>query len=286
MKCNLCGEENHRFVFEKRGCRYLRCNACGLLFVEHTLSEEAIRERYDESYFTNYNRIKYGYENYMGHRHLYMDLFIRRMEELEKHRRPGRLLDVGCAAGILMDVARLRGWEVQGVDVSPYASEIARNYYNLDVFTGTLKEAAFAAERFDVIVMHDLIEHVPDPAGLLAEANRILKNEGLLVVNTPNATGFMAKTLGRRWFHYKPQTHLTYFSPATLGAMLDKTGFRMKKTSVAGRVINMEYLMGRMIHDAPLPAKILGIFFCGGPLSKPTFTFWSGEFEAYAEKKD
>ncbi|MFH1539513.1 MAG: class I SAM-dependent methyltransferase [bacterium] len=259
---------------------------CGLLFVEHAHPAEEIRKKYDERYFTNYNRIKYGYENYMGHRHLYMDLFIRRMEELEKHRKPGRLLDVGCAAGILMDVARLRGWEVQGVDVSPYASEIARKYYNLDVFTGTLKEAVFDDERFDVIVMHDLIEHVPDPAGLLVEANRILKNEGLLVINTPNAAGFMAKILGKRWFHYKPQTHLTCFSPVTLGAMLDKTGFRMTKTLAAGRVINMEYLMGRLTYDAPLPAKILRIFFYGGPLSKSTFAFWSGEFEAYAEKKD
>ncbi|MEW5947007.1 MAG: class I SAM-dependent methyltransferase [bacterium] len=286
MKCSLCGGENPKTFLVKRGIPILRCTACGLMFVDAPREIKEIANLYAEDYFSNYNRLGYGYENYMGHRHLYFDLFTRRIEELEKHRKGGRLLDVGCATGVFMDVARFRGWEVHGVDVSPFASGVARNYYNLDVFTGVLEESGFPAGWFDVVFMHDVIEHVPDPPSLLTEARRVLTDDGLLVINTPNAAGLLARTLGKRWFHYKPQEHLFYFTPATLTAMLDKAGFRTIRTDATGRVINMEYLIGRLSSDAPALAKILGFLFRGRPFSKSTFTFWTGEFQAFAEKKN
>lgn len=286
MKCNLCGGENNRLLFEKNSGRLLQCNGCGLKFVENPPDREEARALYGKDYFSAYRQNKYGYEDYLAHKYLYLDMFLRRLEVIEKYKRGGRLLDVGCATGVLIDVARFRGWEVQGVDISPYASEIARKYYNLDVFTGTLEEAGYEDARFDLIYMHDLIEHVPDPMSLVKEARRILKPDGLLAINTPNAGGFLARVLGKRWFHYKLQTHVALFSPKTLGALLDRAGFRVLNTVVTSRVINLEYLVERMKYDMPPAAALLGFFSRGGAISKITFPFWSGEFEAYAVKKD
>jgi len=285
LKCNLCGSDNNTVALSKRGYNVLRCNDCGFKFSNCMPSREDLDEIYGKGYFTNYNQNKYGYEDYNKHKHLYIDLFVRKIEEIEKMKSRGSLLDVGCATGVMLDVARLRGWDVRGVDLSAYASGIAREYYNLDVFTGTLHEAAFDDRSFDVVFMYDVIEHLTDPRSLLEEAARVLKDDGLLVINTPNVEGFLAKLLHSKWFHYKLQTHLAYFSPETLGTMLDSVGMEQICTSVSGRVVNMEYIVGRLSYDLPWLAKIMKVFFNGGAFSKNTFSFYSGEFQSFAVKK-
>ena len=98
----------------------------------------------------------------------------------------GRLLDVGCGNGRFLAQMRGLGWEVVGVEPDPEAARIAKERFGLEVFQDTLEEAKFPNDSFDAITMNHVIEHVPDPVGLLAESRRILKPGGKLVVVTPN----------------------------------------------------------------------------------------------------
>jgi 2-polyprenyl-3-methyl-5-hydroxy-6-metoxy-1,4-benzoquinol methylase len=137
----------------------------------------------------------------------------------------GTLVDVGCATGAYLAELRELGWNVLGVEPSPDAAEAARGTA-LDVRTGTLEEAAMPGGSADVVVMRMVLEHVRDPRRTLAEARRILKPGGRLMVSVPNAGSLETQLFGRHWFAWDLPRHLSHFTPRSLTAMLREAGFQ------------------------------------------------------------
>ncbi len=156
------------------------------------------------------------------------------MTSFEKLAKPGRLLEVGCGPGWLLDAARKRGWEVQGVELSADAAAHAKSL-GLDVFHGDLVSANLPAEWFDVVYMGDVLEHVPDCRDALAEVARLLKPRGWLSLRGPITTNSLARRLGL-WLYgaaqrdivlREPPYHLWEFTPAALRRLLEVVGFQV-----------------------------------------------------------
>ena len=149
------------------------------------------------------------------------------------HGRPGgRLLELGCAAGALLEAARDRGWSVQGVEYSAAAAaEAAR--HDIPVSVGGLEDARLPAASFDVAFAGDVLEHVPDPAAVLEGLARVLVPGGGLVVRGPMATHSIARTLGlvttaalgRTRRLREPPYHLWEFTPGPLRRLVTRAGF-------------------------------------------------------------
>jgi len=152
---------------------------------------------------------------------------IKEIEKLFPHK--GKLLDLGCAGGLFLDVARDSGWDVQGIEPSKWGKDIATRYLNLDVIQGTLQTVRPTKIPFDVVTFFDVIEHLQDPLTELQRIKSVLKENGLLVVTTPNIESFVAKALGISWSMITLPEHLFYFSPETLSKMLKKSGFKVEK---------------------------------------------------------
>jgi SAM-dependent methyltransferase len=112
-----------------------------------------------------------------------------------RHFRPpvGRVLDVGCATGTFLEVARSRGFEGLGVELSPESLAWCRSR-GLPVVPGPVEQAGLPQRRFDIIHLGDVLEHLPDPAVTLRFLRGLLRDQGLIVISTPNfaslATGF------------------------------------------------------------------------------------------------
>ncbi len=149
----------------------------------------------------------------------------------------GRLLEVGCGAGAMLDTMTSRGWQVVGVDFDGRAVETARSK-GRTVYQGGVKEQNFSAESFDAIVMNHVIEHVHDPRGLIDECRRILKYGGSLVVITPNPIGRLHRFYGKDWRGLEPPRHLHLFSVMSLSRLASTAGF----SDVKGRTT---------VHGAP-----------------------------------
>jgi SAM-dependent methyltransferase len=159
---------------------------------------------------------------------------------------PGRLLELGCASGVVLEAARERGWSVQGVEYSAdAAAEAAR--YGIAVAVGGLAEAKLPDLAFDVAFAGDVLEHVPDPALVLAELSRVIAPGGALVVRGPMATHSLARglgllvtgALGRTRFLDEPPYHLWEFTPGPLRRLVEAAGFgvesfRQAKTPASG----------------------------------------------------
>ncbi|HEX8807083.1 MAG TPA: class I SAM-dependent methyltransferase [Candidatus Aquilonibacter sp.] len=156
----------------------------------------------------------------------------RRLRHLHKHKRAGRLLEIGCAAGTFLRQARDAGWDVCGIEVSADSAEIARRKFGINVATGTLERGAFAPRSFDAVVLWNVVEHLDDPVLVLALVKEVLKDDGVLVIETPNIDGLFPRLSygvssdGRFWRHPQPPTHLFEFSKKSLQHVLEAAGMR------------------------------------------------------------
>jgi 2-polyprenyl-3-methyl-5-hydroxy-6-metoxy-1,4-benzoquinol methylase len=164
----------------------------------------------------------------------------------------GRILDIGCATGYFLDAARERGWDVYGVDLSEYSSGIARSKLGDDrIFTGTVEEAGFEDDFFDVVVMTDVLEHVTDVRSFTTEVARILKTGGLTAITTPNPRSVSCRLMGTHWPHYKLE-HLLYFSPQALSLVLEPLGFTRLQLAAAAKTLTFAYL-SLQLRTYPIP---------------------------------
>jgi 2-polyprenyl-3-methyl-5-hydroxy-6-metoxy-1,4-benzoquinol methylase len=140
----------------------------------------------------------------------------------------GRILDIGCGNGSFLAKMRALGWECYGVEPDPNSARIAKEFYGLEVFQGTLEQAKFSNGYFDAITMNHVIEHVSDPIKTLIECWRILKTGGKLVVITPNIKSLGRLVFGKQWVHWDPPRHLFLFSPKSLCISIKQAGFKVQ----------------------------------------------------------
>jgi len=152
----------------------------------------------------------------------------------------GNFLDIGTHCGFFLRRARDRGWDLYGVEPSPTNSALATEKFGLNVITGYLDEAKFPNRFFDVVTMLDVIEHVTDPLNLLGEIHRILKDDGVLIIKTPNGEYNLLKyrifTKALRMYRYDAfdiREHIIHYSQGTIAALLQKADFRVEQCQVA-----------------------------------------------------
>jgi 2-polyprenyl-3-methyl-5-hydroxy-6-metoxy-1,4-benzoquinol methylase len=148
-----------------------------------------------------------------------------RFEGLPVYVAGGKILDVGCGNGNYLYSLRELGWETYGVEMDEQVCHYVREVLGLTVFQGTLEEAHLPNNLFDVVTMRHVLEHLPDPSRSLAEVYRLLRAGGSVLIETPNIESVQARFFRARWFHLDIPRHLYHFTPATLPALLQKTGF-------------------------------------------------------------
>jgi SAM-dependent methyltransferase len=147
----------------------------------------------------------------------------RRLLELIAEQVPaGRLLDVGCGPGLLLDEARAAGYGVVGVELSREAAQHAHDALGLEVHEVALEDFDDAG-GFDVVVLADVIEHVDDPVGAIARCADLLRPGGVVCVVTPDPSSATARLAGRRWWGYLP-AHTCLLPRRTLRELLIGAG--------------------------------------------------------------
>ncbi len=264
--CNLCGGTATLPLREASLQHLVRCPACGLVRVREMPTHDTVQKIYGEDYYRNANSHVVGYENYEADMPNILKTAQRRLRLIERYRpAPGRLLDVGCALGFFLEAARQRGWDATGIDVSAYAVAAAKKRLGSNVLCGQIQEMRFAEASFDVVTMWDVIEHTTNPLQQLQECHRVLKDEGLLVLCTPDIGSCVAKATGERWMGFKlADEHLYYFSRDTAQKMLNKAGFDPLQVFYIGKYVTLEFFFKRLALYAPCLAAVLGrlVTFC------------------------
>jgi len=146
------------------------------------------------------------------------------MRHLPKGNSRKWLLDLGCGNGEFLLRARSAGWEVVGADPDAKAVEAARGH-GLEVRLGGVEALDPSVERFDVITLAHVIEHVHHPGEVLEACYRLLKPGGYLWLETPNITSEGHEVFGRNWRGLEPPRHLVLFTAESLRQALSRAGF-------------------------------------------------------------
>jgi 2-polyprenyl-3-methyl-5-hydroxy-6-metoxy-1,4-benzoquinol methylase len=213
-----------------------QCSDCGFVYTNPRLSAKMLETYYSKMYLLEGLDVPKSLKEFLGDRH--KEIWFSKERDLGLvlgAKSEGRLLDIGCASGTLLWMAKNKGFKVKGVEVGRKPAEFAKNELGLDVFCGQAEEACFQDREFDVVTMIHSLEHVPDPRRVLKEIHRILRDDGIFIAVVPNLESWSAQKNGINWMWLQPQNHYSHFTPETLSEMASREGFIPKIISEEGR---------------------------------------------------
>ena len=219
IKCSLCGSADYRLLFQRKDHRLqvteelfdvVRCNDCGLAYVNPRPDDEDIKRYYTNEFYDADRAAEEALESIRPR----LDGMCSHVSDLP----PGRVLDIGCFKGEFLETLRRQGWVVNGVELHARPP----NLFNLDIHYGRIEDAGYAPASFDLITIWAVLEHVLDPRATLSAARRLLKPGGRLVVLVPNFNSLP----GRYMQHDDVPRHITMFTKRTLYRLLRDTGFK------------------------------------------------------------
>ncbi|MBX9791593.1 MAG: methyltransferase domain-containing protein [Pirellulales bacterium] len=241
VACPLCDGATARPERKVNGYALVRCRACGMVYVNPQLDAEGLLEQYASreaplALKRHYARVT------TPARIAEYDAMLAAIERFAPAR--GRMLEIGCGAGYFLARAQARGWQVTGLDAAPWVAEAAAERGLADVRVATLAEAGLDSASFDVVVMAQVLEHLPRPREVLVDARRVLRPGALFYANVPNYRT-LPILAGRDDFVLNaPMAHVNYFTPRTLAELCRRAGFTVLATSSFGG-LKWENLVGR-----------------------------------------
>ena len=222
VKCPLCGSDDNKEAYTRTienaskmdKIRNVICNDCGLMYMNPRPAPKATARYYtgDTSASGNtYHRTD------CGSRH---DLLTQeRVRFLQQHIKKGQyglLLDIGCSTGDFLLDLKLSGWELRGLELSPYAVKIAQRR-GLNVICESIETAKLWSNQFDVICCISTLEHFHDPALAISKMGQALKPDGNMMIEVPDSTKPVAQVAD-----FYSNEHLTHFTKGTLLRLLAK----------------------------------------------------------------
>lgn len=243
--CLLCGADDlwtTRLV--KDGYAVEDCGTCGLTQLHPCPSESELAALYDADYFSGMGD---GYSAYGEQQAEYAATFNEDLDRLARWKPTGRVLDVGCGYGYFLGPALARDYDAYGMDLSDHAAAVARVHHPGRVFTGTPAQAlGDATAPFDVIYASHLIEHIPSPVAYLRTLRAHLRDDGVLMLITPNQASLLARFSGKRWVSYKVPEHVAFYTPATMTRLLERAGYAVEAIDPAYQYYRLPFVAKRL----------------------------------------
>jgi SAM-dependent methyltransferase len=231
--CPACGRTTgHRVRFHANGCDILQCSNCGLGRTETSGFDPAAY--YTEDYFSG--RRADGYADYVGAEPVLRREFARSVDFIRTYRRDGKLLELGCAYGFfLMEAAR--HFDVTGIELAAEAAEHGQRA-GLKVVQGTADEARLRQiGPVDVIVLFDVIEHLPEPRETLALCRRQLNPGGIMVITTGDFGSLVARLTGVKWRLMTPPQHLWFFTQESMRRLASSLGVTVEHVDHPWKIV-------------------------------------------------
>lgn len=258
--CYVCGSEVVTPVATIHGFVYVKCNNCELFFTTKRFSEEAIQDFYKKNEY--YSQTTYANKESCFYRR--ENVARPKVEFLEQYvAGRGKWIDVGAGIGDLVSVAKEKGWEATGLELSDSSIKFSKQIFGLNLIQKPLekyaKENPDLSGQVDVISFIGVIEHTVNPLELLRIAHNLLKTNGHIMLQVPNAdslTSMLQSIFPENVFrHMNPLEHIMLFSQKSLIKALKITGFEPKAIWFHGmdiyELLNNLSLLNEKVDDSP-----------------------------------
>ena len=202
-----------------------RCPECGFVF---TWPQPPNLNDYYPPYYRRYNPL--------------ILQFFKTLQQLKARRwtrtfgNTGRALEIGCGEAWMLAALKGRGWRVLGIERTPGSAQFAAHTLGVPMIVGGLN-ALHPAARFDLIVLHHVLEHLPQPLQTLRDCARHLTPQGRLVLEVPNLGSWQFRYARQQWVHVDVPRHLGHFTREALQQALARAGLEAQDY----RCVSLEY---------------------------------------------
>jgi len=211
------------------------CNTCGLIFNKKHNNDFDAKSLYKE-YYKNEIGGRFGF----GIEHLIRAFrFFRALKIFTAYPYARSILDIGSGRGFVLYYLKkyFKFKKAVGIQISRNACEFSRKKLGLEIIENDFLDIQFSEEKFDLVTMTHVLEHVARPQGYIEKISRILNDGGELIIEVPNFSSWTRYLSGRHWLGLDLDYHVTFFTPDSLRNLLKKYGFKIKTV----RSFSLEY---------------------------------------------
>ena len=187
--------------------------------------------------------------------------FYKKKEVIHKSSniRKGKILDVGCGTGDFLKYMASSGWEADGVETDKGAKRVAEKKLGKKIEEKL--DLVNEENKYDVISMWHVLEHVYNVEDYLKKINKLLKKGGVLVVGVPNCASYDAKKYRENWVAYDLPIHLSHFRKNNIKELAKKSSFTLKTIKPLGKIQNFFIIIDLNIYNLQINScKTLDIF--------------------------
>jgi 2-polyprenyl-3-methyl-5-hydroxy-6-metoxy-1,4-benzoquinol methylase len=253
----------------------MECAACRYGMTVPQLGDEALAPYYSAQYYEGY------YEHSGGEGRGPLNSlrgWFRRWSAARRYRRPpftsvgagpGRMLDVGCGAGGLLEHFAQRGWEIHGIEPSSSAAAAAARC-GAQVHHGTLRDQPWQHGSFQLVTFEHSLEHIADPIDAIQRARALLAPGGILIAVMPNWSCWQRRLLFRnRWVHLDLPRHQQHFSPRALARLAAALDLQVQAVGTTSTAISVAYSIQYLLFGRWQPGWKLWLSWALGTLVLP-----------------
>lgn len=274
-------------MFVKEDHQFFRCTGCALERIDPQPSDETLAKIYGEHYYDAWGL----HRDEQTVATLKKATFAYILDKLPTMPRGAKLLDLGAATGFLLELAKERGFDPYGIELSEFgAGEIKKKLGEGHVFCGDVEDARFSDAKegdFQVITMCDYLEHVRSPRRVLERVRELLAPRGFIALTTPDTSSLTHRVLAKGWSHYKIE-HIHYFGRQNLTRLLESAGFERVTFRPLLKTLNLKYIREQFeMYPHPVLSRVARALGSTVPdvLQAHTIRLMTGEMLAIAQKR-
>lgn len=232
------------YTFNEKRFQATTCGVCGFVYLYPRPTSEELALLYSDEYFLH-DGADFGAHSSFDYETAAIKGSVKFPEILgwiKKIKPAGEFFEIGCGMGYFLEYARKNGYLVSGIEYAALGTRFCKEKFGLNVEQSSFENYSLRPERYDVIFMGDVLEHLIDPLAMLRKAQRMLKPEGVVAVEVPSMFNSMVgrlavtgyRLLGMQKKMPMPPYHVNEFTPKTLRTLLQGAGF--KRTMIVQRI--------------------------------------------------
>lgn len=239
--CPICESSYSSVFFESfDGFRYVSCEKCGMIYTTRLLIPE--------EYIKFQDRLEISEESWVNKRTFESDKkrFLKYIKTIKKYKKGGNLLDIGCYNGNFLEISKMRGYSVMGVEIHAKKASIAIEK-GFNVIIGDIEKCVIN-QKFDIITMWEALEHMNNPNLVIKKIKDLLNPTGLFIFTVPNGSSINGLILTGHKMGYTGFGHKNLFTPSAVKYALKKNEFSILEITTLGNYLDSgginDYLLG------------------------------------------
>jgi len=242
-KCKICDSKDIEHIFfskethgksMKKGEEtfdILKCNKCECLFISNLkIDSEYYKKYYNIGYYRN--KRSRSILNFLEK--LLFNYSVKRKEKIilnffEDKIKRLKILDIGCGNGDFLEKLDNKYFDKNGVEINSEGIKLCKKR-GINIINKEITKFNFKNEKFDVVTMWHVLEHVNNPIETLKKIKKILTDDGIFIFQVPNTNSLGFKFGKQNWFHLDSPRHLILYNSTCINELFKRTGFKLIKT--------------------------------------------------------